>query len=144
MNPVGRAFASRTVVLVRADINQGGGVAVVGRLQHNQITMASVGASQPQRQFIGLAAGVDEKADLQRSGQGGTQQLGVSIHEIVQIAGVGIQQGHLFAGRAHYLGMTVANVGHVVIGINVAASIVFKKVLHPAAHDLYGLAVGDA
>ena len=69
MDPIRRPFASRAIVLVWADINQGSCIAVVGRLQHNQIALASVGAGQAQSQFVGFTSRIDEETSFQRIGQ---------------------------------------------------------------------------
>src|SRR2546425_1671290 len=63
------------VEFVRADVNQRVCVAVIGVLQNDNVLAAGMGTGKPKRQFIGLAAGVQEEADAQRFRQQSRQAL---------------------------------------------------------------------
>src|SRR6266699_3377930 len=58
-----RACATRTIELVRADLDQGRGVAVVGGVDHDGIFLPRMRTRQAQRQFVGFAAGADKVTD---------------------------------------------------------------------------------
>ena len=60
---------------------------------------SGVGAGQPQRQFVGLAAAAHQVRHAQARGQRRGEPLDVFGQVLVQIAGVGIEQRHLAGGR---------------------------------------------
>src|SRR5215469_17321739 len=95
VNPGLSALAARAVEFVWADIDQGGGIAVISMFEDDYILATRVRASHPQCKFVGLAAGVHKKADAQRLGQEPRQPLGVEVNIVVEIARVGIEQCHL-------------------------------------------------
>ncbi len=61
-----RAFTARPIKFVRADLNQGGQIAVIGAIDHNNVLLLGVSAGQAQGQVIGFAPGTDEEANPQR------------------------------------------------------------------------------
>ena len=63
------AAAARTVELVRADVDEAAGVAVVRALEDDHVAATGRGPRQPQGQLVGLAPGVDEVGDVERRGR---------------------------------------------------------------------------
>jgi len=54
---------------------------------------------------------------------------------LVQVPGVGVEDAHLVDRRLSHPRMTVADVRHVVVGVEVAAAPFIPQVLHPAPFD---------
>ena len=143
MHPVRRARPAGAVVFVGADVDQRGGVAVIGGLQHDHVTLAGEGPRQAQRQFVGLAARVDEVTHAQRLWQKGGQLFGIAGDVIVQVARVGVEHAHLPLRRRHHARVVVSHVRHVVVRVQVLAALVVEQVLFPAAHDLERILIRD-
>ena len=95
-----------------------------------------VRARESQRELVRLARRVDEVADLERARHRREQPLRVRVEQIVQVARVRVQHAHLRRRRLDDARMTVADVRHVVVRVDVAAPFVVEQVLHPSAHDL--------
>jgi hypothetical protein len=144
MHPLGRASAAGAVVFVRADVDQAGGMPVIGGVEHDHVALAGVRARQPQRQLVRLAGGVDEEAHAQRRRQQRAEAFGIAHDVVVQIAGVGVEQGQLRLCCPHHARVAVAHMRHVVVHIEKRAAAVIIQVLLPAAHDLERPAVRDA
>ncbi len=66
MDPRFAAAASGAIKFVRADVDERGGVAVVGVFEDDHVFAAGVCAGQAQREFVRFAAGIHEIADAQR------------------------------------------------------------------------------
>ena len=58
-------------------------------------------AGDAESKFIGFAAGVDEVADAERRGKERSEALGVTIGVVVEIAGVGVEDGELVLDGAN-------------------------------------------
>ena len=98
-------------------------------------------AGQPPGQVVGLAAGADEHADVQRTRQRGEQALGQLEDRLVEISGVRVDSRGLRANGFDDVRVRVADVGHVVVGIQVASA---GGVVDPgalAAHEMQGTIV---
>ncbi|MNL50186.1 hypothetical protein D3C87_1731820 [compost metagenome] len=46
---------------------------VIGVVDGDDVAVAGIGTRQPERQIVGLAAGIDEEADVERVGELGCQ-----------------------------------------------------------------------
>src|SRR5579859_4419946 len=138
------AAASRPVKFVRADVDEGGGVAVVGVFKDDEVFAASVGARQAQRKFVRFAAGIYEKADAQRLGQKMSQALSVAIDIVVKIAGVGIEESDLLLHGPQHARMAVPDKRDIVVDVEKGAANVIVKILHPSAHNLERLLIRNA
>ena len=101
-------------------------------------------ARQPQRQFIGLAARVDEVADAQRLWQQPRQPFGITVHIVVQVARVGVEQRKLLLHGFDDARVTVPHQRHVVEDVEVRPPRIVIEILHPPAHDFQRTLVGDA
>ena len=55
---------------------------MIGGIHDNHMQAAGIGARQPQGQVIGLTAGINKKADIQRGGQE-AGQTGCIIRQLV-------------------------------------------------------------
>ena len=60
----GQTLAAGAITFVRADLDEGGGVAVIGVIQDDGLPAAGIGPGQPQCQIIGFGATTDEIADV--------------------------------------------------------------------------------
>ncbi|MNL11063.1 hypothetical protein D3C87_1318840 [compost metagenome] len=109
---------------------QGGGdfgqrcrVAVVVVVADDDAGAATGKARQAQRQFIGLAAGAGEHGGVQRRDEGRGQALGVAHHVFIQVAGVDVQRGGLAVHGLGHVRVAVTDAGHVVVDVEVAATV---------------------
>ena len=78
---------------------------------------------------------VDKVADGKFLGKIVGDALGVDHQVVVQITAVGVDEAHLLRRRGHYVGMTVADVGHVIDAVQVAIVLLAEHVLALATHD---------
>ena len=101
-------------------------------------------SGKAQGQFVGFAARIDKETHVERVRHGRDQSLRVGIEVVVQVARVGVQHGHLPLPGLDDARMAVADVGHVVIGIQVFAAGFVVHVLHPTPLDLDRVPVSDA
>jgi hypothetical protein len=139
---IGGAASARTVKLVGADFYQRGGVAMIGTVDDNKVGAPGVGSSKSQRQFVSFASTANEIAYTKRVRHRRTDSPGVFDQIIMQIPGVGIQDGHLTTGRFHYLRVTVADVTHIVDTIQKCPSVFIIKILPATPNDFQRPAVG--
>ena len=138
-----RPVAARSLELVRAHVHERRGVAVVGVLEHDHVVAAGRRAREPQRELVRLAARVDEVADAERLRQQPRQPPRVAHGQVVQVAGVGVEERELLLHRAHHARVAVAHERHVVVDVEVGAPRVVVEVLAEAAHDLERPRVGE-
>ena len=113
----------------------GVGPAVVGLRDGDDVVAAGGGHGQPQRQVVGLGAGVHQEHGVQRVGQGGRQPLGQLHHGFVVEPRVGVQPPPLPGHRVGQAGMAVPEHGHVVDHVEIAAAVGVEHVLAPAPFD---------
>ena len=144
MHPRLPPAAARPVELVRADVDQPAGMAVVGRVQHDQMLLASVGARQPQCQLIRLAGRVEDKTDVQPIGHQRRQPLGVARQVVVQVARVSVEQRQLCLGGLHHARVAVPHDRHIVVNVEKRSPTFVVQILHPATHKLERPRIGDA
>lgn len=62
----------------------------------------------------------------------------------MEVACVGVEDGHLLCRRPHDAWMTVADVRHIVVGVEVTAALVVEEVLPPSTDNFQRLTVGEA
>ena len=106
---------------------------------------AGVRARQAQRELVRLARRVHEVAHVERrAASSPSSRSAYRVEQVVQIARVRVQHAHLRRAGLHDARMTVADVRHVVVRVDVASALVVVQVLLPAAHDLHRIAVRDA
>ena len=135
VRPLGRASSAPARMLVVADVDERLRVPVVAVLDSDHVVGSGVRAHEPQREVVGLAAGVDEEAHRERLGQRCREPLGIPEHGLVQVARVGVQHSHLAGARPHHLGPRVAHVRDVVDRVEVAPRLVVVEGLGDSAHD---------
>ena len=109
---------------------------MVRALGRDHVASAGVGARQPQRQVVGLAAGADQEHPLERRRQQLDQPLGEARHALVEEPGVGVEQAQRASGGCGHGRMAVPEHGHVVDHVQVGAAVGVVEVMAPAAHDL--------
>ena len=115
---------------------------MVGVVEHGDVTGAGVGAREPEREIVRLAAGVDEEDDAQRVGQRRGQAAGVADDRVVQVARVRVELRHLLGGRAHHARVGVPDVADVVDHVEVGPPVLGVQVRALAADDLQRAGVG--
>ena len=140
---MGGAFSTGPVELVRTDVYERRRVAVIGGVQHDDITAPGVCPRQSQRQLVGLAARIHEVAHPERRRQRRDQPLREHRQLVVQVARVRVKDEHLLGRGADDARMAVTDVRNVVVGIEVLASALVVEILHPAADDLHRRPIGD-
>jgi len=109
--------------IVETDINQALGVAVIGTVHHNHIMLPCVIPGQAQGQFIGFTAGTYQKTNFQGMWKFQQQALSVFDNIVVQVAGVGVQNGHLKLAGRNDMGMAVAHMANVIDSIQILQAI---------------------
>ena len=119
----------------------GGRPAVVGALGRDHVVAAGVGARQPQRQVVRLAAGADQEHPLERRRQQLHQPLGEARHALVQESRVGVQQAQRPRRGGGHGRVAVAEHGHVVDHVQVRPPVGVEQAVAPAPHDLRWVAV---
>ena len=117
---------------------------VVRPPQDDHVPPAGEMPGQSQGQVVGLAARVHEVADPESRRQGRRQPLDVPGQGVVEIAGVGVENGGLALDGGHDAGMGMPDMGNVVDRVQVHPAGVIIQVLHEPADDLEGFPVGDA
>ncbi len=117
---------------------------MIGSLHHQNVAPTGVGPCHAEGQFVGLAPRAHEIDDGEGVGQCGNESFGVLHQEIVEVPGVGVQEGHLLLTRRHHPGVVVSDVGDVVHAVQVDLSFVVEKELPGTPDDLQGIPVGDA
>ena len=78
------------------------------------------------------------------SGSVSGEARGVIDHDVAHVPRVGIEQSHLHAARLDDTRMRVADVRHVVVGVDEAAPLVVEQVLLPSTNDTHGPLVARA
>ena len=121
-----------------------GGVAVVGVFEDDDVFAAGVGTGEAQGEFVGFAAGVDEIADAQGFRQKLREALGITVHVVVEVARVGVEQGDLLLHGANDARMAVADERHVVVNVEIGAAGVVVEELLPTADNFERMLIGDA
>ena len=119
-------------------------MAVIGVFQHNDVFPAGMRARQPQGQFIGLAAGIHKKTNAKRLGEQPRKPLGVTVHVVVQIPRVGVEQRKLRLRRLNHARVAVPHQRHIVVDVEIRSPRVVIQILHPAAHDFQRALIRDA
>src|SRR5580658_2520126 len=71
------------------------------------------------------------------------EALGVAVHVIVEVAGVGVKNGYLLLDGAHYARMAVADKRNIIVNVEKSAARVVVEILHPSAGNLQRLLIGD-
>ena len=139
----GPALAALALVLVGAHLLQRHEMAVIGPVERHDTLTLCVVARHAERQIVRLAAAAHEGGDGQVLGQGCRQRLGIGDDVVVEIAGIGVEQGGLFRQYRDDLRVGVAEMGDVVVTIEIGAAAIVIKIDTLAAHDLHRRLVGD-
>ncbi len=137
------AASTGPVEFVGADVDERVGVAVVSVLEDEDVLAAGVRAGDAQSEFIGFAAGVDEVADAKRRGEERSEALCVTIGVVVEIAGVGVEDGELVLDGANDARMRVADERNIIVDVEEGPAGIVKEILLPATNDFQGMGVGD-
>ena len=74
-------------------------------------------ARDAEGEFIGFAAGIDEVADAERLRKERSEALGVTIGVVVEIAGVGVEDGELVLDGANDAWMGVADERNIIVDV---------------------------
>ena len=119
---------------------------MIRRLEHDHVPFAGVGAGEAQRQLVRLARRIHEVDDtiMQLARKRRRQPLGVLVHEVARVARVRVQHRHLRLTGADNPRMTMADVRHVVVRVDVLPSDVVVEILHPATLDFDRRPIRDA
>ena len=117
---------------------------MVGVVEHEHVAPAGVGAREPQREVVRLAARVDEEDDAQRVRERGGEPPRVADEQVVQVPRVGVQPRHLRRGGGDHARMRVPDVADVVDEVEVGPPVLVVEVGAGAADDLQRLPVGQA
>ncbi len=136
-----RTCTTQPIELVRADLDEGRGVAMIGGIDYDDVFTPGVRSCESQRQLIGFAARTNKVANRERRRQRSTEALCVAYQVFVQVAGVGVEHGHLLLPRFDHARMAMPDVTDVVHGIKVGTSILVVEVLHRAAHNIERAAI---
>ncbi len=116
---------------------------VVGPRRRDTARGAGGVAGDPPRQVVGLAAGVHQEHPVEPSRQGGQQSFGQLDGGLLQIAAVGVERGELGADRVDDRWVRVSQHRHVVVGIEVAATVGPFQEQPPPTHEMHRLGVAE-
>ena len=144
MDPRLAPASAETAELMRADIDESAGVAVIGVLEDNDVFAAGVSAREAKSEFVGFAARVQEITNFERRRQKHGKTLGVFEYVVVEIASVGVEQRQLFLGGSDDARMRMANKGDVVVHVEISAAGFVVEVLTPAPNNFKWVVVGNA
>ena len=131
------------VELVRADLDEPLGVAVVGDVDGRDAVPSRRRSRQPQGELVRLAAAVDEEADLEVVRQQRGQPLRVAQDQLVEVARVRVEDAHLGGAGLDDPRMGVADVGDVVHAVEVGPAVGVVEVRALAADDVERRPVAD-
>ena len=92
VNPGLPAAPAGAIELVGADIDERGGVAVIGMIEDDEVFAAGVRARKAESEFVGFAAGIHEVANFERSGKERGESFGVAKDVVMEIARVGVEE----------------------------------------------------
>ena len=143
VHPGRPARCARSVSFVGTDVSERGRVAVIGGIEHDEIDGSRMGAREAQGKLVRLTPGVHEVAYLEWPGQRRRQILGKALKVRVQIARIGVKKRHLLGCRSDNFGMAVADVRHIVVGVEVASAGMVEEILHHPAHDMQRLTIAQ-
>jgi hypothetical protein len=130
-----RCSATGPLELVRADLDEVVGVAVVPPVEGNDIVASGDRARHAQRQLVGLAARIDEIDDAERVRQRRSEPFRVVEDRGVQVPGVGVEHPRLVGQRGHHARVGVTDVAHVVHSIDVLTTRVVDQTGSVATDD---------
>ena len=99
----------------------GVGDAVVGVRQHQTAAMPGDELRHAPRHVIRLAAGIDEDAGVEVRGAGRQQRVGIVEDPAMQISRVRREHGDLPLNGAYHGGVTMPDVGHIVVDVEMSA-----------------------
>ncbi len=139
-----RALPAGAIELVRAHIHESVGVSMVSPLEHDDVLATGVRLRHAERQLVGLASRADEVADAEGFWEQLAQPCGVVHRVLVQVAGVGVEQGDLPPRGPDDSGMAVTDVAHVVHAVQVRPAGFVVQELPPSPDDVDRRCVGQA
>ena len=144
VNPRLATGATGTIEFVGADIDKRAGVAVIGVFEDDDVFAVSVGTSETQSEFVGFAAGIHEVADTEWSGKKLGEAFGVVENVVVEIAGIGVEQGKLRGSGVSDARVRVTDERNIVVDVEIGTASVVVKKLTPATDNFQRLGIGDA
>jgi hypothetical protein len=132
-----RSLCSATgpLELVRADLDEVVGVAVVPPVEGNDIVASGDRARHAQRQLVGLAARIDEIDDAERVRQRRSEPFRVVEDRGVQVPGVGVEHPRLVGQRRDHARVGMTDMAHVVHSIDVLTARMVDQTGSVAADD---------
>ena len=119
-------------------------ITVIGRIGDHDARVPGYRACDAKRQFVGLAAGATEHDVVELGGKFPGQPFGKFEHVPVQVTRMRIQCSKLLGDRRNHLRMTMPDVWHVVIQVQVLLAVRIIKPDARAAHDVHGVIVEQA
>jgi hypothetical protein len=117
---------------------------MIGVFQHDGCSPAGVRARHAHCQLIRFARRVDQPHDVERLRQRGSQPFRELAEQPAHVTRVRVEQRHLPGAGFHDGRMTVPDMRHIVVRIEQAPAGTVVQVLHPAAHGMKRITVGQA
>ena len=117
---------------------------MIGARHDDHVAMSGVRPRQPQGKLVRFAAAGGEEADREWRGELRGQATGIKQDLLVQVACVGVEHRQLLRDRPHDLRVAVADVRHIVVGVEVALSVGVPEPGAESPHDLERFAIGEA
>ena len=139
VNPVTLACSAGCVELVRTHVDQRRRVAVVAVIEAHDVRPPGGRSNEPNREFVGLAARVDEKHLIKVIREGREDPLGVAENFGMQVASVGVEDKRLVGTCCSDRRIAVTNMAHVVDAVEVSPATFVEEVLAASTHDGEGL-----
>ena len=115
MDPrLGNTLSPWAPELVWTHIDEHARVAVVGTFDYQHIVHARVCSRQADREFVGLATRVNQKAHTEGAWEGRSESGEIVGEFVVDVSAVSVLQSHLALSCSHDMGVAMAHVAHVV------------------------------
>ena len=111
-------------------------VAVIGRIRGDDPGFPSGSLRHAQGNVIRLRPGAGHNRLRDAMREGGRQAFNVIQDAVMQIAGMGVQLPNLRADRLHHAGVAMADMGHVVVAIQIAIA---RRIPQPDALTLHNV-----
>ena len=103
---------------------------MIGGLGNDHALAAGGDLGDTKGEIVGLAAGADEGDLTDRLRKSREQSVGVSVHDVIEIARVDVENARLARDCLRDAGMTMPDRGDIIVYVQIAAAL---RVLHPDA-----------
>ena len=112
---------------------------MVGMFGDDHTACTRFGAGESQCQFVGFGTAAGKHRDIEVIGKLVRKFLGVIEHQFVQVAGVRVEYLRLFADGLDHAWMTVTDVRHIVVHVQVLSAVRVVQPYTLTGHNMHWL-----